>query len=376
MGTAYTPGLTVSGNTTIRKTRRLPIKGEVLVREGDRVEADTVVARAYLPGILQTVRVAQLLGIEPKQIREVLKVKEGDPVEKDQVIAETKGIFGLFRGICKSPVRGTVELISPVTGHVGVREPPTVIEVNAYVRGRVVQVMPEEGAVIETQGAFIQGIFGVGGERQGILRMLVQSPEEVLTEAHLTDDLAGAIVVGGAGIESGALRKAARLGIVGLVAGGIRDADLIEFLGFDIGVAITGQEDIPLSIIVTEGFGVMRMAQRTFNLLKSLEGRWASINGATQIRAGVIRPEIVVPLESAAHPPEAMPTAESQQLNIGVLIRIIREPYFGKLGRVRALPPELVEIESGARVRVLEAELEDGTIVVVPRANVEIIAEG
>ncbi len=376
MGTAYTPGLTVSGNTIVRKMRRLPIKGEVLVREGDTVNADTVVARAYLPGILQTVRVAQTLGIEPKQIQQVLKVKEGDHVEKDQVIAETKGFFGLFRGICKSPVRGTVELISPVTGHVGVREPPTVIEVNAYVRGRVVQVLPEEGAVIETQGAFIQGIFGVGGERQGTLRVLVQSPDEVLSEAHLTDDLAGAVVVGGAGIESGALRKAARLGIVGIVAGGIRDADLIDFLGFDIGVAITGQEDIPLSIIVTEGFGVMRMAQRTFNLLKSLEGQTASINGATQIRAGVIRPEIVVPLETSVHPLEAMPTAESQQLNIGVPIRIIREPYFGKLGRVRALPPELVEIESGARVRVLEAELEDGTIAIVPRANVEIIAEG
>jgi hypothetical protein len=348
----------------------------VLVKEGDRVEAETVVARAYLPGILHTVRVAQTVGVEPKQIQEVLKVKEGDTVEKDQVIAETKGFFGLFRGVCKSPVKGTVELISPVTGHVGVREPPTVIDVNAYVRGQVVQVLPEEGAVIETQGAFIQGIFGVGGERQGKLRMLVQSPDEVLTESHLSDDLAGTIVVGGAGVESGALRKATRLGIVGIVVGGIRDTDLVEFLGFDIGVAITGQEDIPFSIIVTEGFGVMRMAQRTFNLLRSLEGHTASINGATQIRAGVIRPEIIVPLESSAHPLEAMPTAESQQLNIGVPIRIIREPYFGKLGRVRALPPELVEVESGARVRVLEAELEDGTVVTVPRANIEIIAEG
>ncbi len=376
MGTAYTPGLTVSGNTIVRKTRRLPIKGEVLVKEGDAVDAGTVVARAYLPGILQTVRVAQTLGIEAKQIHEVLKVKEGDTVEKDQIIAETKGFFGLFRGVCKSPVRGTVELISPVTGHVGVREPPTVIEVNAYVKGRVVQVLPEEGAIIETQGAFIQGIFGVGGERQGTLRVAVQSPDEILTESHLSDDMEGAIVVGGAGIESAALRKAARIGIVGLVAGGIRDIDLIELLGYDIGVAITGQEDIPLSIIVTEGFGVMRMAARTFNLLRRLEGRLASINGATQIRAGVIRPEIVVPLEQSEQPLEAMPTAESQQLNIGVPIRIIREPYFGRLGRVRALPPELIEIESGARVRVLEAELEDGTVVVVPRANVEIIAEG
>ena len=137
MGTAYTPGLTVSAYTVILKTRRLPIKGEVLVQEGEVVQPDTVVARALLPGILQTVRVAQTLGIEPKQIRGALTVKEGDTVEKDQVIAETKGFLGLFRGVAKSPVAGTVELISEVTGHVGVRQPPTVIDVNAYVQGQI-----------------------------------------------------------------------------------------------------------------------------------------------------------------------------------------------------------------------------------------------
>jgi len=121
MGTAYTPGLTVSANTVILKTRRLPIKGEVLVQEGDLVQPDTVVARALLPGILQTVRVAQMVGIEPKQIRSVLKVKEGDTVEKDQVIAETKGFLGLFRGVAKSPVAGTVELISDASAADGHR---------------------------------------------------------------------------------------------------------------------------------------------------------------------------------------------------------------------------------------------------------------
>ncbi len=190
MGTAYTPGLTVSANTVILKTRRLPIKGEVLVQEGEVVQPDTVVARALLPGILQTVRVAQTLGIEPKQIHSVLKVKEGDTVEKDQIIAETKGFLGLFRGIAKSPVAGTVELISDVTGHVGVRQPPTVIEVSAYVQGRVVKILPQEGAVVETQGALIQGIFGVGGERRGALRMLVSRPDETLTAQHIPNDVA------------------------------------------------------------------------------------------------------------------------------------------------------------------------------------------
>ncbi len=375
MGTAYTPGLTVSANTLILKTRRLPIKGEVLVQEGDTVQPDTVVARALLPGILQTVRAAQMLGIEPKQIRSALKVQEGDEVEKDQVIAETKGFLGLFRGVAKSPVKGTVELISEVTGHIGVRQPPTVIDVNAYVQGRVVKVMPQEGAVIETQGALIQGIFGVGGERRGVLRVLVQSPSETLTAQHIPNDVQGQILVGGASVEADAIRRAAELGAVGIVAGGIRDTDLVQYLGRDIGVAITGSEDIPLSIIVTEGFGTIQMANRTFRLLKSLEGSTASINGATQIRAGVIRPEIIVPLEDPSRLPESPPAREAQALDIGSAVRIIREPYFGRLGTVVELPPELMEIESGTHARVLKARLDDGAIAIVPRANVEIIVE-
>ena len=375
MGTAYTPGLTVSANTVILKTRRLPIKGEVLVQEGEVVQPDTVVARALLPGILQTVRVAQMLGIEPKQIRGVLTVKEGDTVEKDQVIAETKGFLGLFRGVAKSPVAGTVELISEVTGHVGVRQPPTVIDVNAYVQGRVVKVLPQEGAVIETQGALIQGIFGVGGERRGALRVVVSDPSETLTAQHIPNDVAGQILVGGAAVEADAITRAAERGAVGIVAGGIRDTDLIRYLGRDIGVAITGSEDIPLSIIVTEGFGAIQMASRTFRLLKGLAGKTASINGATQIRAGVIRPEIIVPLEDPTRLPESPPAREAQTLDIGSAVRIIREPYFGRLGTVVELPPELMEIESGTHARVLKAKLDDGTVAVVPRANVEIIVE-
>jgi hypothetical protein len=238
-----------------------------------------------------------------------------------------------------------------------------------------VETLPQEGARIETQGAFIQAIFGVGGERRGILKTIVASPDEMVSASHIPPDAEGKVLVGGSGIQAEAIRKAADSGAVGIVVGGIRDVDLVAFVKKDIGVAITGGEDIPLSIIMTEGFGEIRMAARTFNLLKNLEGRVASINGSTQIRAGVIRPEIIVPLEDPSHLPEHPSTAEAQMLDIGTPIRVIREPYFGKLGRVTALPPELVEVDSGAMVRVLEADLEDGVRAQVPRANVEIIAE-
>ena len=164
------------------------------------------------------------------------------------------------------------------------------------------------------------------------------------------------------------------VGAVGIVVGGFNDKDLRDFLGYDLGVAITGSEDKGVTLVVTEGFGEIRMAERTFQLLKSLEGRQASLNGATQIRAGVIRPEVIVPLGEGQAAPG--PSAEDEGLlEPGTRIRVIREPYFGRLGRVAALPPELQTIPTGASVRVLEADLDGGEGVTVPRANVEIIQE-
>ena len=46
--------------------------------------------------------------------------------------------------------------------------------------------------------------------------------------------------------------------------------------------------------MITEGFGRISMAQNTFNLFKHFNGKIASINGSTQIRAGVIRPEVII----------------------------------------------------------------------------------
>lgn len=373
MGTAYTPGLKVSAGTKVRKTRRLPLKGEVLVNVGDRVGAEDVVARTQIPGIIHTIKAAEMLGLEPQEAVAALKVAQGDRVEAGQLIAESRSFFGLIRSECRSPVSGTVELISPATGHVGVRLTPAPVEVTAYVDGTVCEVLPDEGVVVETFGAFIQGIFGVGGERTGVLALPCESPYESLTEDVITEAHAGAVLAGGAGVSVGALRKAASVGARGVVAGAVVDTDLTGYLGHDIGVAITGHEDIPITIILTEGFGSIRMARRTFELLKSLEGRKVSINGATQIRAGVIRPEIIAPLETGAESSSGAP--DSQILDIGSSIRVIREPFFGELGTVAGLPPEPVEIESGAVVRVLEAELASGARVVVPRANVEIIEE-
>jgi len=372
LASAYTPGLTVSGDIVIRRTRRLPIKGETLVQVGDPVKPETPVARALLPGMLQTLKLGEKLGMEPKDAIGMFRLNIGEPIEKGQLVAETKGLFGMFKSQVTSDFAGTVEAISDVTGNVLVREPSIPIEMDAYIEGRVADLLPQEGAIIETRCALVQGIFGVGGERTGVVRVAVANVSEALEGSHIQDSDAGKILVGGSGISADALQRAQQVGVKGLIAGGIKDSDLIKLLGYEIGVAITGTENIPLTLLVTEGFGYLAMAGRTFELLKTLDGKMASINGATQIRAGVIRPELIVPI--AADVAQSQRAVEAHELKVGTSIRVIREPYFGRLGSVTDLPAQLQVVDSGTEVRVLRAKLDKGEEVTVPRANVEIIA--
>ncbi len=376
MGTAYTPGLTISADIVVRKVRRLPLKGQVLVQVGDSVNPDTVVARTELPGPVTTVRVAERLGVEPRELPKYLLKQVGDKVQVGEIIAERKSFFGLFTSRVTSPITGTIDFISEATGNIGIRHLPTPVEVTAYLRGLVVDVLPEEGAVVATRGVFVQGIFGLSGERHGQIALLADSPDEVVSDTKVSDEHKGKVLIAGALAHWRLMEAAKQVGAVALVTGGVLDTDIKKLLGYDIGVAITGHEPLPFTLIVTEGFGEIAMAKRTFELLASQEGREASVNGATQIRAGVIRPEVVVPKDTkltldGLQAPERDEFAAGE-LNIGTPIRLIRAPYFGALGRVVALPPEPQEIETETKTRVLEAELVTGERVIVPRANVEI----
>ena len=373
MAKAYTPGLKVSARATYRARRLLPVHGEVLVKAGDAVKARDVVARTYIEGEVTPVAVASQLGVPAGDLASLMLVKQGDAVTAGQPLARSKGIFGLGKKECPSPAAGTVESISTTTGQVILRGAPIPVEVRAYVDGRVVEVFPNEGALVETEAAFVQGIFGVGGETVGPIRMACPRHDVPLDAALVKPDMKGAIVVGGARVTAAAVKAAQAAGVAGIVSGGIDDADLREILGFDLGVAITGTEKIGLTIVVTEGFGDIAMAERTFALLKGFERREASLNGATQIRAGVMRPEIVVARREGDPLPSQGARPEEGALEIGTQVRLIRDPYFGLLGAVSALPSEPAVLGSGSKARVLEVKLGDGRNVTVPRANIELI---
>lgn len=375
MAFAYTPGLRVADVTDISKTRRLPLKGEVLVKEGDEVTAETVVARTELPGNVKMFNIANLLGVPASDIPELLLKKEGEVIGENEPIAQSKGLFGKwFKNTIKSPIKGVFESFNEITGQAVLREPPIPVEIDAYVNGRVTEVLPGEGVVVNTHCTFVQGIFGIGGEVRGEIKVVCSSPDQEITAEMITPECKGKVLVGGSYISHAVLKKAVSAGVRAIVVGGFDDKDLKDLLGYDLGVAITGHEKKGLTLILTEGFGRMTMAQGTFDLLKKRQGMAASVNGATQIRAGVMRPEIVVPLSSETR--SAVPGGkQAGAMDIGSPIRCIRAPYFGKIGKVAALPPELQVVDSEAKVRVLEVDFGDGEKYTVPRANVELIED-
>ncbi len=373
MATAYTPGLTVTDCTLHRVRRQLPIPGDVLVKVGDRVDAQDVVAQTHMPGDITPLNIANLLSLPPADVAECMLKKEGERVEEGEPLARTKGIFGLFKNTCKSKAAGTVETISAVTGQVMIRGEPEPVQVQAYMSGTVTEVLPKEGVVIEAEVTFIQGIFGVGGEAYGRIVLACASHEEELTADLVKSTMRGCIIVGGARMTDEAISRARDIGAAAVVSGGMDDEDLRDFLGYDLGVAITGSEDLGLTVIFTEGFGEIAMAERTFELLGSREGADASVNGATQIRAGVMRPEIVIPLREGDQGGKATRPRADGELRPGRPVRIIRDPHFGLIGTVSALPAEPQALESGSKARVLEVKLNSGESVIIPRANVELI---
>jgi len=374
MAHAYTPGLQVMERTLFRAVRVLPIPGEVLRMVGEQVSSQDVVAETLLPGDVFPVNLANQLGLAPAEVPRSLKKSIGDSVKIGEVIAVAPGTFGFFRTESLSKQTGTIESVSSITGQMIVRGPQIPVRVPAYTTGTVVEVLPREGVVIESEAALIQGIFGVGGEAYGRLAVVCTRPDQDLTPELITEAHRGQIVVGGRRIPEATIRRAAELGVSAVVAGGIDDQDLRDILGYDLGVAITGTEQIGTTVIVTEGFGDIAMADRTFAILKSHHGDHAAVNGATQIRAGVIRPEIVIPLADRIQTDKRAAAVGGGVLDIGSPVRIIRDPWFGVLGTVSDLPSEPQQLATGSKARVLEVKCSDGRRLTVPRANVEIVS--
>jgi len=347
--------------TTIRRERTIHFPGKVLVQEGGKVEADTIVVRAvYNPRRLFFVEIADSLQVTPAEINDYVLKKEGDDVEEGEILAKRR-IFLTETTKRSSPVEGTVERISPTSGHIIIREremdleprkvnvakelgikgneiprymkkkvgesvekggpiaelpltagfrlkrckspiyaeiksmntetgeallqrPHETIELKAGLPGEVEKVIPEKGAVIKARGYRIQGIIGFGKEAFG----------EIKCVEKIVESLEKRIVVSKKRISGEEIQLIKEKGARGIVLSQSNVADIEELFGEEVYSGVTGKVDRGMVLLLLDGFGEKPMDEKNWEFFKSREGASAYLNGVTQIRAGVIRPELII----------------------------------------------------------------------------------
>lgn len=310
--------------------------------------------------------VAAELQVGVLRLRDCWRVREGSIVSPGQVIAQRRS--GVTSQIIQSSVYGRVTGISQ--GQITISPLHVRTDLNAYLAGHVVQIEPGQSVTIRAYAHHLSGQYGVGGETGGNL-LVVGRPDAPLATDSITPEWNNQVVLGGwtAGLPE--LQAAAAMETRALILGHLSLDTLLQYVGESKAVGLTGDEDVPMTVVLLDGFLPTQMSERSWDCLRALAGRHASVNGTTHIRAGVIRPEIVV-CERSWPRSQVGEQVTTTFLGCGAQVRVLRAPFIGEIGVVVDLPAKRQRIATGAEVRVARVRLRQGTDF-MPISNLELL---
>lgn len=346
----FIPYSIVNPLTTVRIPRRLPRPGEVLVRPGESVEQARVVAQTVEPADFCIIDVARELNVPVKKVKDYLKVTRGAAVGEGDVLASRGGLGGQ---VCRAPITGAI--MGSGRGRLLLEAEPQTIHVAALVPGLVVEASPTEGVVIEATGAFMQMGWGNGKEAFGVLRVVVRAPRHPIRTKNIDAAAQGAILVGGSHFDEETLQQAVEMQVRGMIVGGIPPS------------MIPRLEAVDFPVVTTEGISTAPMSQAFFDLLRSLDGREASVCGRMRYRWGTERPYVMVPMPARG----AMSVNPETPVAVGSRVRVLRGPYTGASGVVSDIPKSLIQLETGARLPGVQVDLGSKEFALVPFVNLE-----
>jgi len=338
--------------TTIRRARRLPVPGRVLVKVGQKVNATDIIADAVSGGQHYIVDVRRALGISRNEkVDHLVERKPGERIQKGDVIASTSG---LFSRVVRSPADGIVLMAGGGLVLIEAQTPP--LELKAGFSGVVSEVLPERGIILEAEGALIQGVWGNNRVDQGVLLSLARTPDEEFVRSRLDVTMRGAVILAGYCLQADALQAAADLPLRGLILGSM-SADLIPMVN-----------KLSFPVILLAGFGRMPIDSAVYNILTTNEKRDTSINSIPWNPQTGDRPEVVIPLPSAGNV-----APESDNFKPGQTVRIQGTPYNEFIGTLVQLKPGLSGLANGVRAPAALVQLEKEEQVIVPLANLEVL---
>ena len=343
----------IVGLTSIVRERLLPISGTVLARLNQKVNSTDVIAETNWAREHVLLDVARTLRVTPNVADRLVKCKVDDRIAASAEIAVGKGLFP--RSV-RAPREGRVVAVGG--GQVLMEVGESKIELRAGIPGTIIEIIPNRGAVIQTSGALVQGVWGNGRIDSGMLVNIAEKPDGVLTAGRLDVSLRGSILLAGMVNDAETLKTAADLPVRGLILSSL-----------PISLIQTARE-MRFPIMVTDGFGVLPMNSTAFKLLSTNAKRDVTVNAEVYDRYSGARPEVIISLPISTDPPAPR---EVETFASGLQVRMRRPPALGMIGSIVAVKPGLTMLASGLRASAAEVKLENGETVVVPLVNLEVV---
>lgn len=339
--------------TLVRRERLLPdgAIGRVEVANGSRVSFRDVIAVGELPSPYTLLEGAALLRLRrPEALVKHMRVGVDEEVDEGQVLAQRR------RRRVLAPVSGRVVQIGE--GRIILQARPQLIELESGMNGSVVEVRPGRGAVIETIGAVLQGVWGNGRRALGAIRMEPGEGMETIRSDQINNEFRGSLLVTRRPLTRARLPLLTAQEFAGVIAPSADAAVLAALLALKI------------PVLLTEGFGEMRMSATTASFLDDMDGRQATLDAVTPGSGEMRRPEIVVTIPIGTIRPTAPPI--NMALGLGSTVRVARGGQTSVVGQVVEWPRGLTALENGLYVPCAVVEFVTGERTTVPLANLEL----
>lgn len=371
--------LRVEENTITRVNRRLIGTGSINAKVGQEVTPADIIGSSEAPSGFRTLNLATLLSVSPTEAKKYLRRGLGQRIYKGELLAyKDSWLFGK-RKIVTAPTDAILDFINEQTGELRLSFLPIKTALPAGVYGIIEHIDNLRGVVsIRTQVSRVYGIFGTGRMRDGILRILSRREDLVRADMIRTGVGGEQIIVGGSLVYKDAISSAISSGVNGIITGGINAEDYKNINGGRLSFSPKLENDIGISIVVTEGFGSLPIGMDIYKVLNLYNGKFVFVDGnKAVISLPSFESKSMLKIRSTSLPQEfdAVLTGEylqTSQMSAGLNVRIIGDYFMGEQGKVIAIDQTITALSSGVKAILATVETSFRKIK-VPVNNLEII---
>ncbi len=341
--------------TSIKRERVLPVAGNVLVRRMQKVSPNDVIVVAPISSQHILIDIAQGLNVSPERADELLQRQAGDTLEKGDVIA---GPVGLLQRVVRASYPGSIRIAGE--GKILYQIDLPAFELLAGMEGTVTNIIPERGAILETKGALIQGVWGNGKVAYGVLQPASNEMLKELVPEQLNIGFRGVIITAGFCRTPEVLETAANVPIKGLILGGL-SASLLPLA-----------KEMQYPILIVDGFGEKPMNTAADAILRANKDKNVSLNAQSYDPLQGRYPEAIITQSTTAEP-DLPPEAES--LRAGSKVIILNGPVAHQIGQIDTIIPGKSRLNSGILTWSARVSYGGDKQVIVPLTSLELIKD-